>query len=211
MLADSQLLFREQSAPQLHRLIHQRFPAAVEAAYIGAANGNDVAFYELACQAMDTVTGCKNNTRFVADVADLPQDPCPLIMLAGGSVALGWDFISEPSVRGWLQRCQRLPNSLIIGVSAGAIHMAGGLDPEQPEQGRKTFLDWLPFDVAVHEERQDWPSLIRPPALGIPMAGGVWVEASPGQPTLRNLGAQCFSVAVSGVRQPIANLENPEQ
>jgi len=211
LLADSQLFFREQSAPQLHSLMRQRFPAAVDAAYIGAANGNEAAYYELACQALDTLTGRKNNIAFVADLADLPSEPCSLVILAGGSVGLGWEFISKPPVWDWLHRCHHSPDSLMIGVSAGALHMAGGLDPERPGQGRQTFLGWLPFDIAVHEEHQSWPSLIRPPALGIPMGGGIWVEGRPDQQSLRSLGSQCFTVAVSGIRQTIANLEHPDQ
>ncbi|RLT96189.1 MULTISPECIES: hypothetical protein [unclassified Ketobacter] len=210
LLADSQLLFRTGSAPELLQTVRQRFTTGVDAAYIGAANGNDRAFYQLACAGLDALTGHHNNTRLVAEVSDLPPSPSPLVMLAGGSVARGWAFLSEPRVRHWLHCCHRLTGSLIIGVSAGAIHLANGLDPEQPDRGRQTFLNWLPYDIAVHEEQQHWPSLTGFPALGIPFGGGIWVETGSGQPYLRSLGTQSFRLTIRGVREPVAYLERPQ-
>jgi len=202
LLADSQLLFRAASAPALHSRIRNRFDAPVEAAYIGAANGNDPSFYDFACQAIDTLLGRKCNTRFICHEKELPLEPSPLVVLAGGSVSQGWDFIGTPAVVEWLQRCRSLPGGLIIGVSAGAIHMARGIDPEQPASGARHYLNWLPMDVAVHEEYQGWPSLLNKPALGIPMGGGVWVE-----PAMESVGTQCFLLREDGQREHLTTMD----
>lgn len=207
LLADSQLLFRAASAPALHSRIRNRFDAPVDAAYIGAANGNDASFYDFACQAIDTLLGRKCNTRFICHERELPAEPSPLVVLAGGSVARGWEFIGKPAVVDWLQRCHQLPGSLIIGVSAGAIHLARGVDPEHPQAGSRHYLNWLPLDVAVHEERQGWPSLVAQPALAIPMGGGVWLERGMGEQQLLNVGNPCFRVSSSARWEPLAELE----
>ena len=89
-------------------------------------------------------------------------------------------MIGEKQVRGWLQRCHELPCSLMIGVSAGAIHLANGIDPDRPELGCQPFLNWFPHCIAVHEEHQGWPSLVKQRGLGIPLGGGVWVEQAAG-------------------------------
>lgn len=201
LLADSQLLFRAASAPALHSRIRNRFDAPVEAAYLGAANGNDPSFYDFACQAINTLLGRKCNTRFICQEKELPSEASPLVVLAGGSVSQGWDFIGRPAVVEWLQRCHQLQDSLMIGVSAGAIHMARGVDPEQPEQGSQHYLNWLPLDVAVHEEQQGWPSLVNKQALGIPMGGGVWVE-----PEMQSVGTQCFWLKAEGEKEDLMSL-----
>lgn len=206
LLADSQLLFRAASAPALHSRIRNRFNAPVDAAYIGAANGNDPSFYDFACQAINTLLGRKCNTRFICHEKELPAEPSPLVVLAGGSVSKGWEFLSQPAVANWLQRSHQLQGSLMIGVSAGAIHLARGIDPEQPHQGSQPYLHWLPLDVAVHEEQQGWPSLVEQPALGIPMGGGLWVERKPGHQQMMNVGNPCFRLDGAGVRHEFDGL-----
>lgn len=176
LLADSQLLFREDKAPELHRRVKSRFTQTVEMAYIGAANGNDPAFYELACEAIRSVSGRQCEIHWVNRGSELPP-PCSLVILSGGSVSAGWEFLSEPRVLDWLLSCRDVPDSLMVGVSAGAIHMARGKDPEQAHSAHQHFLNWLPFNVAVHEEREGWPSLENVAGIGIPLGGGVWAEA----------------------------------
>lgn len=176
LLADSQLLFREDKAPELHRRVKTRFPHTMDAAYIGAANGDDPTFYELACEGIRHLLGRDGTVRWVRPGAELPL-PCPLVILAGGNVSVGWDRLKEQRMRDWLRRCRDLSNSLMVGVSAGAIHMARGKDPEQAHSVHQHFLNWLPFNVAVHEEREGWPSLEGVAGIGIPLGGGVWVEA----------------------------------
>ncbi|MEE2732425.1 MAG: hypothetical protein VYA55_16515 [Pseudomonadota bacterium] len=179
LLADSQLLFRGDTAAQLQQWISARFPHGLEAAYLGAANGDDPVFFELACGGINRMLRRPCQTHWVRDPNALPP-PCALVLLAGGSVAQGWHLISQPRVGAWLQRCRNLGGSLVIGISAGAIHLANGVDPEQPELGSQSFLDWLPYHVAVHEESLGWPSLVAEPGIGIPLGSGAWIE--PGDP-----------------------------
>lgn len=218
LLADSQLLFRSDKAPALHNIIRERFvsvPGAgyPDAAYIGAANHNDPAFYELACQGLSVMLGRPCNTRFIRCEADLPDAPCQLVILAGGNVSTGWAFLRKPRVTAWLEGCRQQDNSLIIGVSAGAIHMARGCDPDVQASRCQIFLDWLPAQVAVHEEQHNWPSLQQPvqdvaPAFAIPMAGGLWVEFAANRPLrLGSVGAGCFCVSALQRWEPVARLQ----
>ena len=92
LLADSQLLFRGDAAPQLQQWISARFPRGLEAAYLGAANGDDPVFFELACAGINRLLRRPSQrpcpTHWVRDPNALPP-PCALVLLAGGSVAQG--------------------------------------------------------------------------------------------------------------------------
>lgn len=177
LLADSQLLFRQDKAPELHCRMKERFPNGIEVAYLGASNDHDPEFYELACAGICALIGQECVVHPVCSERDLPQ-PCPVVVLAGGSVAKGWEMLRRAPVQTWLQRCRGLEGSVIIGVSAGAMHLASGFDPEQPQHGLQTFLNWFPHPVAVHEEESGWPSLQGPAGIGIPMGAGLWVEGN---------------------------------
>ena len=175
LLADSQLLFREDKAPDFHRLMKARFPHPVEMAYLGAANGHDPVSYELACEGMNTLLGQQCHSYFVRHEQELPP-PCPVVILAGGNVAQGWEMINCVGVRTWLQCCRDLTGSVMTGISAGAIHLANGIDPEQPQLGVQTYLNWFPHNVAVHEEKEGWPSLVEEGGVGMGLGKGVWAS-----------------------------------
>lgn len=175
LLADSQLLFRKDKAPGFHRMMQTRFADPVEMAYVGAANDNDPVFYELAREGVNSLLGRDCRSCFVHHESELPP-PCPLVVLAGGNVAQGWQMIGQVSVRDWLMRCRDLADSVVMGISAGAIHLASGVDPEQPEKGVQTFLDWFPYRVAVHEENEGWPSLGGGEGVGIALGEGIWAD-----------------------------------
>ena len=185
LLADSQLLFRPERLPQVAKHFAGR---VVQAAYVGASNGNQPAFYELACAALETLLGQPVPCTFVRTAGDLPEQPVNLLVLAGGSVSLGWAFLQQPALRSWLDGILNDPQALAIGVSAGAIHLARGCDPEQcdPEQPgplAQSYLDAFPHFIAVHEEQQHWPSRQVWQAGGcagefvaIPLGGGLWCQ-----------------------------------
>ena len=212
LLADSQLLFRPEQLPQLLRYCNRRVSngaghaveksAAEEAfrvqgsatnkplsaAYIGAANNNQPEFFDFARSALATLFGRPVPCHFIRSESDIPPAPCSLVILAGGSVETGWAFLQRPAVRDWLEACRTDAGAVFIGVSAGAIHLASGCDPEQPSPRAQTCLGWAPLFVAVHEEGENWPSLqvwrdaaATPdfsgmPFVGLPMGGGLWVE-----------------------------------
>lgn len=180
LLADSQLLFRPQQLPQVAQQFAGR---SVQAAYVGAANGNQREFFELACAALETQFGRPVSCAFIRTAGDIPAQPVNLLILAGGSVSLGWEFLQLPVIRQWLDAVLTDPHALVIGVSAGAIHLARGCDPEQPGPVAQSYLDAFPHFIAVHEEQQGWPSRqvwLAGGAQGeyvpIALGGGLWVQ-----------------------------------
>ena len=184
LLADSRILVTPQKAVRINQCLRNRFTKPVKAAYVGAANADDPAFYELARQSLDDLFSVPCKTLHVKNSANLPE--VDVVLLAGGNVSLGWQWLQQTEVLRWLQRCRAQPNSLFIGVSAGAIHLARGCDPEQTQPFIRPYLDWLPMIVAVHEEQQGWPTLAlakqqQPawPSLSIEFGAGVWFERQP--------------------------------
>ena len=180
LLADSQLLFRPQRLPQLARHFVGDMP---NAAYIGASNGHQPEFHQLACAALETLFGQPLPCAFIRSAADIPAQPVNLLILAGGSVQWGWEFLLQPPILAWVNRILQDSSAVVIGVSAGAIHLARGCDPEQPQPVAQTYLDCFPHFIAVHEEQQGWPSRHIWQAGGcagefipIPLGGGLWIQ-----------------------------------
>ncbi len=183
LLADSQLLFRPEQLPQLVQRFASRPAGSVTAAYIGAANGHQPEFFALACSALETLLGTAVPCHCIRSVQDLPPQPVEVLVLAGGSVQAGWEFLRQPAVHDWLQRCHAQTGAVIIGVSAGAIHLASGYDPEMSPPQPQTCLGWAPLFVAAHEERDGWPSQriwqagdLALDFCGLLLGGGVWIE-----------------------------------
>ena len=181
LLADSQLLFQPLQLPQLRRHFAGR---AVHAAYVGAANGHQQAFFELACAALESQFEQAVVCDFIREGRDVVQCRPNLVILAGGSVEAGWQFLQQPDVQQWLTPIYQDAGALFVGVSAGAIHLAQGCDPEHPKPVPRHFLNWYPHFVAVHEEQQGWPSReiweqggSQGHFVGIPLGGGLWVQA----------------------------------
>lgn len=181
LLADSQLLFRKDAASELHEFFDGRFDDRPLLVYLGAANNHAEEFFELACQGVDVLLGQRVRAMRVTEVEQLPEYTVDIVVLAGGNVSKGWQWLQQPKVLAWLNDCYQ-HSELIIGVSAGAIHMARGCDPELPaaDVSAQTYLNWYPAFVAVHEEEQGWPSLTsvakqQPmwPQVGLPMGSGI--------------------------------------
>lgn len=184
LLADSQLLFRPDQLPQLvQRFAGRNSGNEITTAYIGAANGNQPEFFELACSALETLFGKTLPCHFIRTAQDLLPQPVDVLILAGGSVRAGWEFLQQPRIKHWLEACYRQADAVIIGVSAGAIHLGGGCDPEMPLPQAQTCLGWAPVFVAAHEEKAGWPSQaiwqagdVAVDFCGLPLGGGCWIE-----------------------------------
>ena len=194
LLADSQLLFGGTKGEFLSNWIVDKVAArnCSEAysvpggvVYIGAANGNAPEYYQMAvdiCQpwgvgrVVHVETAMQLNTLQAEDIA--------VVILAGGDVALGWDLLSQSTVREWLDYYTRT-NGLIIGISAGAIHLASTFS--KAHNSSVHFLAYCSANIAAHEEQEDWPSVrswqrcvddVQSLFIGIPFGGGVLVEPS---------------------------------
>ncbi len=199
LLADSQPLFNQSTGPSLTSLVRQavRDRCIRTGCYFGAANGDDPDYFEIARAFFEKV-GVHQARHIKAGHMHQVSEyrlPC-LVILSGGDVATGWNHFSDSVISSWLaERC--CDGSVVMGVSAGAIHLARGIDSSgssidflqavRDEQGHA-------IAVAVHEEDRQWPSASRcdpdSPLLCVPMGEAVWCQRS----NLRALRGTAFWV-----------------
>lgn len=184
LLADSRLLFRSADGQQglAERLLADLPPGPHSAAYLGASNGDEPAFYEIFEAAMDQLgIHRRRHIKAAATEEDLAfLAGCHLILLAGGDVGTGWRALeSNGSARLVAERYRQ--GAVLVGVSAGAVQLGQGwLEPENDAFLRTLGL--LPFLIDAHDE-PDWrhlrQSLAHAPdyvgGLGIPLGGGAVV------------------------------------
>lgn len=178
LLADSRPLYRpSRGVPVLER-VRARIPKrSLKAAYLGASNGDEPAFFEIFRGAMEKVPGCASRMIHAEhdedEAAWLAESD--LIFLAGGDPVLGWRAM-ERTGRLELLRSRHEAGALLIGLSAGAMQL--GVAIHTPE-GTLPTLGLAPYLVHVHDEARRWRDLIRavrahsPPmdGLGIPSGG----------------------------------------
>ena len=202
-LADSQLLFwRPEGArePYLTRLAAD-LPAdrPVRAAYVGASNGDDPAFYSIFTAAMDGL-GIGERRMVLSSFPSEDRDwlqSADLIVLAGGDPLQGWRIFTQSGMDEILRE-RHFAGAVLLGVSAGAVQLGWLIDParsaadEAPTDGSPppertpaeelvTALRLVPAVVGVHEEADDWTPLKRlvttsgleVRGLGIPSGGGL--------------------------------------
>ncbi|MGB3180912.1 MAG: Type 1 glutamine amidotransferase-like domain-containing protein [Cyclobacteriaceae bacterium] len=135
---------------------------SLSAAYIGASNGDEPAFYELFCEAMNRL-GIKTHyfirSSFTTDELDKLKN-AHVIMLAGGDTAIGWKAMLDRGVPDILLECYS-NGAVLMGISAGAIQLGWQVFTAEPV-GHIEFTDGLklaPFLVSAHEENPEWPLL----------------------------------------------------
>ena len=185
LLADSQLLFAKES----NDWFRQRLSAHVSstpsfAVYIGAANQNEQAFYEMGCDGLKEFG--IDQTLFLKahlnDLGELQHQTPSVILLAGGDVALGWEFLKQKEIANWVLGCHQ-KGSLLLGISAGAIHLTNGLSADTGSH-QIPFYNLFAAVTLVHEENENWPSerlycCINQESIGclkIPFGGGCWIQ-----------------------------------
>lgn len=187
LLADSQLLFwrEDDGKPFLERardLIAEDEPGkAIQAAYLGAANGDVREFYDLFVGAMAEIGIRDRDCRMIPaspsaeDLAFL--ETADLILLAGGDVRRGWEAFRAAGLNDKLVE-RYYAGALLLGVSAGAVQLGlKGWD----EDGGDLFdtLRLVPFVIDAHDE-PSWAGLNRAVGLagehargiGLPSGGG---------------------------------------
>lgn len=184
LFADSQLLFwKPEGEPFLLSVRAQIMKSHPKAAYIGASNGDDPAYYAIFEAAMEEA-GIAERRMIPSDMGpdDLDfVDHADLFLLAGGDVERGWRTFEENGLKQILVR-RYYEGALMMGISAGAVQLGlAGWAGEGPASGR--LLDTfriLPHLVGAHEEENDWAGLkgavrkmgehVR--GYGIPFGGG---------------------------------------
>ncbi len=184
LLADSTPLFRVNTAPLAKRLAAWIDDPAPRAAYLGASNGDEPAFFEIFESAMDRA-GIP--ARRMIPARPSPEDrawldDAHLILLAGGDVARGWRAFVDSGLDEAIRRRHR-EGALLAGISAGAIQLGVGIW-QWSEYATDTALPDLSTDgpsvasphsraggdmlstfglshhlVAAHDEADDWNTL----------------------------------------------------
>jgi cyanophycinase-like exopeptidase len=171
-------------------------PERPAAAYLGASNGDDPAFYSIFEAAMDGA-GIADRRRIVADFPPGDREfleRADLVLLAGGDPLRGWRAFAARGIDEAVAR-RFDAGALLIGVSAGAVQLGWGAREETAVDGAApgggasagvvvaTFR-LVPYFVGAHEEAEDWRGLERTvvasgagvPGLGVPAGGAVVVH-----------------------------------
>lgn len=164
LLADSELLFRPgEDGRTLPATIADHLETdAPAAAYIGASNGDEPAFYEIFVAAMQSA-GIEQ-MRMIKSAYSAMDHTClsgaDVILLAGGDVRRGWDVITSTGMRDVIVD-RYLGGAVVIGVSAGAVQLGRkGFDADATAPNRAfDTLGLAPFVIDAHDEAADWPQL----------------------------------------------------
>ncbi|CAM2065076.1 Type 1 glutamine amidotransferase-like domain-containing protein [Sulfidibacter corallicola] len=138
------------------------------AAYVGAANGDEPAYFEI-FEAAALRLGCRrvhmiSSSFELRDRKHLAESDW--ICLAGGDPLLGWDRMNRAGMLPVLQEA-RTRGAIVMGVSAGAVQMGlmrgraeanGAGSPDERERHSVGF-GWLPWLIDAHQEERDWSRL----------------------------------------------------
>lgn len=186
-LADSQLLFWRDDDGELwldRVLDATRAGAAngdpLRAAYVGASNGDEPAFYSIFAAAVEaagiTEHRMVHSSFDAGDRAWLAE--ADLVVLAGGDPERGWRIFEQSGMREAIT-ARYFEGAILLGVSAGAVQLGWAAGPEPILTFRL-----VPAVLSAHDEENDWRELRRLLAskevselsirgLGIPTGGGL--------------------------------------
>ena len=163
LLADSQPLFKTYNGQNLlEEALQGCVDGDLSAAYIGASNDNNPAYYQIFISAMQPYN--LKQSRMIRQ--DCPQEDkdylkrAQVILLAGGDTYKGWSWMEEHGVADILREAY-LNGAILVGVSAGAVQL-GLCGADISEKGSVETYDTLklvPFCIAAHQEKNDWQDL----------------------------------------------------
>ena len=182
LLADSQLLFRQDDRNSLPRRVRADLPEGeVKAVYIGASNQDQPEFYDLFLGAMKImeITRCR-----MVPARPSPEDraffeEADLLLLAGGDVELGWTAFEQNGMKELVTR-KRYDGAILIGVSAGAMQLGRGALSHDPQPKKIPMFGFAPFHVDAHDEKNDWWDLRAVVNLSPAGARGIGIPAGAG-------------------------------
>ncbi|MFY0570498.1 Type 1 glutamine amidotransferase-like domain-containing protein [Archangium lansingense] len=154
----------------------------IQAAYLGASNGDVPAFFEIFTAAMELadISRCRMipSQPTTEDLAWLAESQ--VILLAGGDPLLGWETFQRNGVAPVLRE-RYLEGAVLMGISAGAMQLGQRAWSEADPGAAETFpvLGLAPFIVGAHEQ-PEWTGLKRAVrdagpgvrGIGIPAGGG---------------------------------------
>lgn len=185
LFADSQLLFWKNDdglfLDSVRILIERPQP---KAAYLGASNGDDPAYYSLFQGAMEGIgvrDCCMINSQLSKREAAF-LDEADLILLAGGDVQRGWETFKQNGVRETVVK-RYLEDAVLIGISAGSVQLGWFGWPEGELTENRLFETFrlVPFVVDAHDEKNAWRNLRQclkvcgggVHGIGLPSGGGL--------------------------------------
>ena len=173
--ADSMPLFGEwfstEVKPAIERYVHQQQQEqgvrTFTAAYVGASNGDLVEYFDMFTMAVEglklSYISCvhvkASELGSVVDSKRVIKDAA-LIVLAGGDVHLGWRSMQACGLDVAVRDASAL-GAVIVGISAGAIHMgAYGYTGEEDKYVEPfATLALVPLIFGAHEEQDAWLTL----------------------------------------------------
>lgn len=186
-LADSQLLFwrnSDEDGPWLASIGRLLPGGSPKAAYLGASNGDDPAFYSIFSAAMESI-GVEDHQMIRSTFPDEDRaylEQADLILLAGGDPIRGWRVFEQSGIRDVISR-RYFEGTLLMGVSAGAVQLGWAATSEDDSGAEEVELTFrlVPAILGAHEEADDWRGLQRVlrasklsvRGLGIPSGGGL--------------------------------------
>jgi len=185
LFADSQLLFWKDEGrlflDSVRDLIERPQP---KAAYIGASNGDDLAFYSLFQGAMEGIgirDCCMLHSQLSEGEASFLNE-ADLILLAGGDVQRGWEAFRKNGVCEAVVK-RYLEGAVLIGISAGSVQLGwfGWPAGELAENRLFDTFKLVPFVVDAHDEKNAWRNLRQSvhfcggvvSGIGLPAGGGL--------------------------------------
>ncbi|ETX02342.1 MAG: hypothetical protein ETSY1_03985 [Candidatus Entotheonella factor] len=162
LLADSKPLFRSASGGSVLGSLRRALPRRAKAAYLGASNGDDPAFYSIFEAAMDAIeiTERRMITSAYTDADQVFLSDAQLLLLAGGDVARGWDVFTQTGMRAAV--VERLDaGALCVGVSAGAVQLGlqGWRETSDGVEHVFDTFEVVPRIIDVHDEAGSWRRL----------------------------------------------------
>ena len=180
LFADSQLLFwRENGRLLLERVLKERAPDKVKAAYVGASNGDDPKFYAIFVSAMEGagIFDCRMISSAFSEADKAFLKDADIILLAGGDVEVGWRVFVNNGLSKHIVR-KYFDGATLIGISAGAVQL--GLCGLAADGSPIETFKLVPFIIGAHEESDNWSTtteLLRlaasnTTAIGLPLGGG---------------------------------------
>lgn len=184
LLADSQLLFWSDGRSPFTAAIRERIGTREpKAAYVGASNGDDPAYYSIFEAGMDRM-----DVRDRRLISSLFRDEdreylsdADIILLAGGDVARGWRIMRQTGMCDLIrQRFEQ--GATLIGVSAGAVLL--GLQGWTEQSSNEDFVfdsfGLLPWLIDAHDEERNWSRLRNRIELSAPRCSAIGLPAGSG-------------------------------
>ena len=186
LFADSQLLFWHNQGAVFMQSIVQSLPqrGALEAAYIGASNGDDPAFYHLFEAAMHNigVRRCHMIGPSYSSAEHAALEQADMILLAGGDTETGWHVFQRVGLGDVLRRRYHA-GGVLLGISAGAVQLGttGWTHAAASSADLFDTFTLVPFVIGAHEECTSWDMLKKVVSwrdagtrgIGIPTGGGM--------------------------------------